>query len=90
VPKHTRTPCIGPRHTGVGDPAAAPLSKQQARALDAKIRTAGNRLLELVERAASGQIDTALDCSWRAWWNDAVRPAIDGMAAVNRGQSRRK
>lgn len=63
-----------------------PLTKQQARALDAKIRTAGARWLDLVEQATAGQIHDALRCSWRAWWNDAVRPAIDGVTAVNRGR----
>jgi hypothetical protein len=63
-----------------------PLTRQQARALDAKIRTAGNRLLTLVEQAAAGGIHDALGCSWRGWWNDTPRPVVDGLVAVNRGR----
>jgi hypothetical protein len=67
-----------------------PLTPKQARALDAKIRTAGDRLLTLVGQAAAGGIHDALGCSWRNWWNDAPRPVIDGLVAMNREQSRRK
>jgi hypothetical protein len=68
---------------------AAPLSRAQARALDAKIRTAGNRLLDLTDQAARGRIHDALGCSWRGWFSDAVRPAITGMTEVNRQASRK-
>lgn len=67
----------------------AALSRKQARALDTKIRTARDRLLDLIEQAATGQINAALDCSWRAWFADAVRPAITGMTEVNRQASRK-
>jgi hypothetical protein len=67
-----------------------PLTKQQARALDVKIRTAGDHCSLWVEQAAAGGIHDALGCTWRIWWNDAPRPAIDAMVAVNREQSRRK
>jgi hypothetical protein len=61
-----------------------PLTTKQARALDAKIRTTGDRLRTLVEQAAAGGIHDALNCSWRTWWNDAPRPAIDALVAMNR------
>ena len=48
------------------------LSPKQARALDTKIRAANARLVDLVEQAARGQINAALNCSWRAWFADAV------------------
>jgi len=60
------------------------LTRPQAKSLDAQIRTAASRLLTLTEQAARGQIHDALGCSWRAWWVDAVKPAITGMTDVNR------
>lgn len=58
-----------------------PLTEREAKALDKKIRAASDKLsttsenlLNLLEKAASGQIHEALGLSsWTAWFKDAVQ-----------------
>lgn len=56
------------------------LTTKQAQALDKRIRAAsdrlvnsGEKLLDLLDQAARGEIHEALGVSWTAWFRDAVR-----------------
>jgi hypothetical protein len=69
----------------------APLTRQQARALDTKIRAQRERLIadaeklvDLIGQAERDQIHVALGCSSRAWFADAVRIPRKALTAITR------